>query len=117
MRNSVLVFGLVLFLWTSTAFAETMGPAQVLGNPTTYDGKHLTVSGTVQNVIMKTSRRGNDYETFELCDNSCMKVFTWGHHELRKSQQLSVSGTFDAVKHVGRYTFYNELDADEGSLQ
>ncbi len=36
------------------------------------------------------------------------KVFAWGHRELREGQHLSVSGTFDAVKHVGRYTFYNE---------
>jgi hypothetical protein len=33
------------------------------------------VSGTVQNVVAKTSRRGNDYETFDLCDNTCLKVF------------------------------------------
>jgi hypothetical protein len=117
MHDSILVLGLILLILTSTAFAEAVRPSQVVGNATTYDGKHLMVSGIVQNAIAKTSRRGNEYETFELCDKSCVKVFAWGHPELREGQHLSVSGTFDAVKHVGRYTFYNELDADKGSLQ
>jgi hypothetical protein len=113
MRGSVLVFVLILLAWTSTAFAKAVRPSQIVGNPTTYNGKHLTVSGTVQNVTAKSSRRGNEYETFDLCDNSCLKVFAWGHPELREGQQSCVSGTFDAVKHIGRYTFYNELDAED----
>ncbi len=84
MRDSILVLGLILLIWTSTAFAEAVRPSQIVGNPTTYDGKHLTVLGSVQNAIAKTSRRGNEYETFDLCDNSCVKVFAWGHRELRE---------------------------------
>jgi hypothetical protein len=114
MCTSIFVLGLMLFVLTSAAFAETVQPSQILSNSSAYDSKHLTVSGTVRNVIAKTSRRGNDFETFDLCDNSCVKVFAWGHHVLRQGQHLSVSGTFDSVKHVGRYTFYNELDADDG---
>jgi hypothetical protein len=75
MRDSILVLGLILLIWTSAAFAEAVRPSQIVGKPTTYDGKHLTVSGTVQHVTAKTSRRGNEYETFDLCDNSCVKVF------------------------------------------
>jgi hypothetical protein len=46
----------------------------------------------------------------------CVNVFTWGHPHLDDGQRLKVNGTFEAVKHVGRYTFHNEIDADEGSL-
>jgi hypothetical protein len=41
------------------------------------------------------------------------------HVSIRKSpkvKRLTVNGTFAAVKHVGRYTFCNEIDADQGSL-
>jgi hypothetical protein len=117
MHDGILVLGLILLIWTLAAFAEAVPPSQIVGNPTTYDGKHLTVSGSVRHVTAKTSRRGNAYETFDLCDNSCVKIFAWGHRELREGQHLSVSGTFDASNTSGDYTFYYELDADEGSLQ
>ena len=73
MHDSILVLGLILLIWTSAAFAEAVRPSQIVGDATTYDGKHLTVSGTVQHVTAKTSRRGNEYETFDLCNNSCVE--------------------------------------------
>ena len=100
----------------ATALATTIGPSEILENPSTYDGKHVTVSGVVEHLEPRTSRKGNDYETFDLCDNSCLKVFIWGHPSLKAGQALSVIGTFDTVKHVGRYVFHDELDADEGSI-
>jgi hypothetical protein len=76
----------------------------------------VAVHGTAQFVRPKTSRKGNDYETFSLCEQVCVNVFTWGHPLVADGKRLTVSGTFAAVKHVGRYTFHNEIDADEGSL-
>jgi hypothetical protein len=106
----------LLLLASGPAWGTTV--SEILKDPTGYSGKHLDVSGTVQDVEQKTSRRGNDYETFDVCDgDSCVKVFAWGHPQINEGQKLTVHGTFDAVKHVGRYTFYNELDADEGSLR
>ena len=116
MRSGIFI-ACILLIWTSSVLAEPTSPSQILANPTEYDGKHLTVSGTVQHVVAKTSHKGNTYETFDLRDNSCLKVFTWGHPGLQEGRSLSVSGTFDAVKRVGRYTFLDELDADEGSVQ
>ncbi len=31
-------------------------------------------------------------------------------------QMITVHGTYEAVKHVSGYTFYNEIDADDASL-
>jgi hypothetical protein len=45
-----------------------------------------------------------------------VNVFTWGHLQVAEGQKITVNGTFEAVKHGGRYTFHNEIDADEGSL-
>jgi hypothetical protein len=76
----------------------------------------VTVSGTAQFIRPRTSRRGNNYETFSLCEQACVNVFTWGHLQVAEGQKITVNGTFEAVKHVGRYTFHNEIDVDEGSL-
>jgi hypothetical protein len=85
-------------------------------NPSPFDGQHLTVSGSAQFVRPKTSREGNDYETFSIGEQACVNVFTWDHPQIAEGKRLTVNGTFAAVKHVGRYTFRDEIDADEGSL-
>ena len=89
---------------------------KIAASPTEFDGHHVTVSGTVRGVLAKTSHGGNDYETFSLCERSCVKVFVWGHPQIGEGQRLEVKGTFQAVKRVGQYTFRNEIEADKGSL-
>jgi hypothetical protein len=49
MRNATFIVCILLAL-ASSVLAESIGPSQILANPTAYDGKHLMVSGTVQNV-------------------------------------------------------------------
>jgi hypothetical protein len=116
----------VAFLWvaavvvaTSVAVASgTVSISALLATPSTYDGAHVVVTGTVSNVNPKTSRAGNEYETFSLCDanSNCVKVFTWGQPALNDGDRKTVRGVFSAVKHVGGYNFYNEIESDEGSL-
>jgi len=101
---------------STAALAAELTVSQLLANPAAFAGQHVTVSGTAQYVRPRTSRKGNDYETFSLCEQGCVNVFTWGHPHVREGQRLTVNGTFEAVKHVGRYTFHDEIDADEGSL-
>ena len=100
--------------------SAAIGPAQiaaVLANPTSFDTQHLSVSGTVAQLAEKTSKRGNAYATFDLCDGtSCMHVYSYGHPKLTNGQTVTVNGKFFADKHVGSLDFKNELDADEGSL-
>jgi hypothetical protein len=88
----------------------------ILANPASFDGQHLSVAGTVGQLAEKTSRRGNDYTTFDLCDTTCIHVYSYGHPKLTNGQTLTVNGKFFADKHVGSLDFKNELDADEGSL-
>jgi cytochrome c-type biogenesis protein CcmE len=90
--------------------------ADILANPTSFDGQHLSVAGTVAQLAAKTSRRGNDYTTFDLCDTTCIHVYSYGHPKLANGQALTVTGKFFADKHVGSADFKNELDADEDSL-
>jgi hypothetical protein len=90
--------------------------AQVLGSPSTYDGQHVDVRGTVERLEQKVSHKGNPYVIFSLCSGQCIHVFRFGSPGISDGQTITVRGTFAAVKHVSSYTFYNEIDADDGSL-
>jgi hypothetical protein len=59
------LFSGTLFLLLTSVSAWGITPPESLKNPAAHSGRHVEVSGMVQNVIQKTSRRGNDYETFE----------------------------------------------------
>jgi hypothetical protein len=90
--------------------------AQILGSPSAYDGQHVEVKGTVERLEQKVSRKGNPYVTFSLCSSQCLHVFGFGSPNLSDGQTITVRGTFAAVKRANGYTFYNEIDADDGSL-
>lgn len=90
--------------------------AQILGSPSTYDGQHVEARGTVEHLEQKVSHKGNPYVTFSLCSGQCIHVFGFGSPSLSDGQTITVHGIYEAVKHVSVYTFYNEIDADDGSL-
>ncbi len=90
--------------------------ADVLANPTSFDGQHLTVSGTIAQLAERTSRRGNDYATFDLCDTACLHIYVRSHPKIADGQTLTVSGKFYADRKVGSFDVKNELDADAGSI-
>ena len=113
---TVLAFAVYVFAAVTYVSGGDATVSEILAHPSNFDGQHVTVSGTARYVRPRTSRRGNDYETFSLCDQTCLNVFTWGHPNVAEGKHISVNGTFDEVKQVGRYTFRNEIDADEGSL-
>jgi hypothetical protein len=64
---STILFLIWLLVIRTIADTAEATVSQLLMNPTKFDGQHVTVSGTAQYVRPKTSRRGNDYETFSLC--------------------------------------------------
>jgi hypothetical protein len=105
--------GLLAALPTASSAATI---AQILGSPSTYDGQHVDVRGTVEHLQQKVSHKGNAYATFSLCSSQCIHVFGFGSPSISDGQTITVHGTYEAVKHVSGYTFYNEIDADDGSL-
>lgn len=110
---SAAAFGFIAAL-TATSCAATI--SQILGSPSTYDGEHVDVRGTVERLEQKVSHRGNPYVTFSLCSGQCIRVFAFGTPSISDGQTITVHGTYEAVKHASGYTFYNEVDADDGSL-
>jgi hypothetical protein len=101
--------GLVLSLVTA-GWATIV--AEIANNPAAFDHKMVTISGTPGEVSSRTSRRGNPYTTFRLSDQGeAVKVFTFGTPAIKEGQRVEVRGPFQRVKHVGRYTFHDEIDA------
>ncbi len=72
----------------------------------------MTLGGAVTNLNQRVSQRGNAYHTFDLQDaTGRMRVFSFGQAPCPEGRQAAVDGTFETVKRVGGYTFYNEVTA------
>jgi hypothetical protein len=78
----------------------------------------LALLGCVVYALEETTIAGNDYTTFSLRSESGegVNIFLWGHQNLKAGQKVKVIGLYKKVKKVGRYTFYNEIEASEIKL-
>jgi|SRR5262245_15538122 len=84
----------------------------IVGNPAQFDGKSVTVRGTASAVKETVSRAGNPYATFQVQDKTGgIKIFTFGHPGIKTGDCVEAKGVYQQVKRVGRYTFYNEIEA------
>jgi cytochrome c-type biogenesis protein CcmE len=100
------------------ANAQVLTVSEILNHPDKYHLKTVRVKGEVLDVKYKVSKRGNPYTVFVLSDGKAsIKVFTFGTPEINVGDKVKVEGTFYKVKYVGRYTFYNEIDASKGSIK
>jgi hypothetical protein len=103
----------------ATALYGLMQPnsiGAVLAHASQWDGKHVHVDGTVMRLEERTAMDGRDYDAFDLCNDTCIHVFTGGHPTLREGQRISVQGTFSAAKRVDDFDFQSNIETDEGSL-
>lgn len=93
--------------------------SEILSNPDNYDGKMIQVEGKIGSLRFKTSKKGNAYTTLMIKDssNAVLNVFSFGTLSLKKNDSVVVIGRYQKVKHVGSYSFYNEIDASEGSVE
>lgn len=117
---AVTVSILFLLLITATANAQALKTAlaDVLSNPDQYDGKMVQAEGNVTLLKVKVSKKGNPYYTFKLADGEkSLSVFNFGEPPVKEGDSARVMGRYQKVKHVGQYTFYNEIDASGGSVE
>jgi hypothetical protein len=105
---------LPLLLGRPLAVAAEVTVADLLKAPERYARQEVTLQGTAHAVKPTVSRRGNPSTTVELTDASgqAVTVFTWGHPALKSGDRVAVTGLFQGGKRVGRYTFYNQIDAN-----
>jgi len=113
----VLLFITVLNFYTCTN-AQVLTISEIINNPDRYHLKNVKVKGEVLDVKHKISRKGNEYTVFVLFDGGArIKVFTFGSPQINVGDKVKVEGVFYKVKYVGRYTFYNEIDATNGLIK
>jgi exonuclease VII large subunit len=112
----IIIFVLAIVLCGNFSYAAQETTVQkILANRDSYDGQEVSVSGTVSKLKLKTSKGGNDYTTFSLLSESggSLTIFVWGQSKLKQGQKVKATGTYRKFKRVGRYTFYNEIEATE----
>jgi RecG-like helicase len=116
-------FAIIYFLFipiTAPGQAIKTTPTEILQNLDKYDGKMVQVEGKVISPNFRTSKKGNAYTTFKLTDSQkdTLSVFSFGNLTIKEGDTVKVMGRFQKVKHVPpRYTFYNEIDTSEGSVE
>ncbi|OLC13238.1 MAG: hypothetical protein AUH29_13025 [Candidatus Rokubacteria bacterium 13_1_40CM_69_27] len=103
---------LALALTASRASAIEASPSEILSDPDRFDGKIVTLSGTVTHLKSRVSQRGNAYSTFDLSDGRrAITVFAFGESPCANGRRARVEGLFQKVKRQGRYTFSHQVDA------
>jgi hypothetical protein len=91
---------------TLSALAATLTPSAILANPSSYDGKAVTVSGTVSDV--QTSKSMTRTVTgFQLCDTKCIVVIDETNATHQNGENATISGTFQTSFKGPRKTFNN----------
>ncbi len=111
---------LCLLIITSAANAQAIKTTvgDIISNPDKYDGKMVQVEAKVFLPHFKSSKKGNAYTTFKLeNDGQFISVFSFGTLSIKGGDMIRVIGTYQKVKKVGRYTFNNEIDASNGSVE
>jgi hypothetical protein len=110
---------LAVLLWV-VVLLGLAGPAlardrlgDILARPDAFDGREVVLAGKASAVDPRTSRRGNDYFTFRLSDETgaSLKVFSRGKPAIAPGDRVEVRGRFQRERRVGRYTFTNEVEA------
>ncbi|MCC6025502.1 MAG: hypothetical protein LM575_00850 [Caldimicrobium sp.] len=116
-RVFILLLITVLSFYSCTN-AQVVTISEILSNPDKYHLKTVVVKGEVLDVKHKVSKKGNPYTVFALSDGtSAIKIFTFGTPEINRGDKVKVKGIFYKVRYVGRYTFYNEIDATDGWIK
>ena len=114
---AVILF-LLLIITTANAQAIKTTVVDILSNPDKFDGKMVQAEGKVTILKAKVSKKGNPYFTFKLADgDKSLSIFNFGTPSIKEGDSVKVMGRYQKVKLVGRYTFYNEIDASGGSVE
>jgi hypothetical protein len=116
MRNLKLVL-LLTCLFSSVAFADdVLSVKQLQSDPKRYDGKQITIRGSLDKFEQRTSRAGNAYFLFKLLDKSdkTAVVNVFGRGKLEKLPKhgslFEVKGIYRVAKKLGNRVYKNEIE-------
>ncbi len=96
------------------AAAETT-VEEIMNKADSYEGKTVSLTGTVSNLKFGSVELGKDYTTFMLASKAGgrIKIFAWGKLTLKAGQNVQVMGVFRKVSKAGNRYFYNQIVASQ----
>jgi len=88
---------------------------KIVTDKDSYDGKEVSVKGSVSNLKFKTLKGGNNYTTFVLVGESGgrINVIISEHPKVKTGQKVRVTGVYRKVKKTAHRNYYNEIEASE----
>ena len=106
-------FLLAAFLGLGAPAFATDEIAAILANPATYDGKAVTVTGTVAHVYMAYTAR-TPFASFSLCDSdsACITVYVASHPRVADGKSATATGTFRTAGTFTSRQYVNGIEAD-----
>lgn len=90
------------------ALAAALAPSTIAANPSSYDGKTVTVSGKVANFQTSSTMMGT-VAGFQLCDSKCIVVIDQKNQSRSNGSSATVTGTFHVTFKGPRKTFHNAV--------
>jgi hypothetical protein len=113
--RSQFLTALVLLVMCGPAAAADQGISvhALIQDPARYDGKVVTVVGTITAYRERVSNAGNPYTTFRLTDggDEFVAVFSWNKQGFSNGQRVRVTGTFSKIREAGASPVGNEIQA------
>jgi lipocalin len=98
-----------LIITSSVAFAaDAVAPSAIVASPSTYDGKSVTVTGTVSNFQTSQTMMGT-VAGYQLCDSKCVVVIDETNQAQTNGSSATITGTFHATFKAPRKTFTNAV--------
>ncbi len=84
----------------------------LIQDPAKYDGRVVTVVGTITAYRERVSNAGNPYTTFRLTEgDEFVAVFSWNKQGFSNGQRVRVTGTFSKIREAGTSPVGNEIQA------
>jgi hypothetical protein len=88
---------------------------KINNNSDSYDGRKVSVTGTVSHLKFETLEVGKTYTTFTLTGKSggSVKVSVSGMLKLNPGQEVQVKGVYRNVRKTAHRYYYNEIEASK----
>jgi hypothetical protein len=107
-RLLFLSVALAVAVTATGAIAKTLTPSTIVADPASYDGKAVTVSGTVAHFQTSKTLLGT-VAGFQLCDSACIVVIDEKNSTHQNGDKVTVSGTFHVTFKGQRRMFSNAV--------
>ena len=110
----LLVSTIVLGGFSICPAAETT-VEKIISDSNAYDGRKVSVTGTVSNLKFETLAPGKTYTTFMLAGKSGgrIKVSAPGTLKLQSGQEVRVKGVYRKIRKTAYRYYYDEIEASK----